>query len=161
MESSGASISVAEALNGVRERVVSVTGNFEQTVKAISKMLDKLQEGSINTNVQYSVLTARSGGSLMSQHVGIWCEVMESDVPGIIGKGGGNIKAISAESGAKLHIEDPVDGKCSIHIAGGLAQVHHAHSAIVEQIREPGASSPEEGKGKGKGKGKGNRAAPY
>jgi len=53
---------------------------------------------------------------------------------------------------------------CSIHISGGLAQVHHAHSAIVEQIRDPSASSPaDEGKGKtkGKGKGKGNRATPY
>lgn len=98
----------------------------------------------------------------MSQHVGLWMEIAESDVPGIIGKGGGNIKAISAESGAKLHIEDAVDGKCSIHISGGLAQVHHAHSAIVEQTRDP--SGPDEevkAKGKGKGKGKGSRASPY
>merc|ERR1719472_514919 len=109
MESSGASISVAEALNGVRERVVSVTGNFEQVVKMVSKMLDKLQEGSINTNVTYSVNgvpAGSSGKSLMSQQVDIWIEVAEAEVPGLIGKGGANIKAITAESGAKLHVDD-------------------------------------------------------
>merc|ERR1719353_2887864 len=162
MSATGASLSIAESNGIVRDRIVSVTGNFEQVVKMVSKMLDKLQEGSINTNVTYSVPTAKNGGSLMSQQVGIWIEVAESEVPGLIGKGGSNIKAVTAESGAKLHVDDAADGKCAIHIAGSLAQVHHAHSALVEQIRDPIiGGGQDEAKGKGKGKGKGARAAPY
>jgi polyribonucleotide nucleotidyltransferase len=98
----------------------------------------------------------------MSQQVGIWIEVAEAEVPGLIGKGGSNIKAITAESGAQLHVDDAADGKCSIHISGSLSQVHHAHSALVEQIREPiTGNEKEDTKGKGKGKGKGKRASPY
>jgi polyribonucleotide nucleotidyltransferase len=163
MQATGASLSIAESNGVVRDRIVSVTGNFEQVVKIISKMLDKLQEGSINTNVTYSVPTGKNGGSLMSQQVGIWIEVSEGEVPGLIGKGGSNIKAITAESGAKLHVDDATDGKCAIHIQGSLAQVHHAHSALVEQIRDPIiGNGQDDTKGKGKGKGKGStRASPY
>jgi len=140
MQATGASLSIAESNGITRDRVVSVTGNFEQVVKMVSKMLDKLQEGSINTNVTYSVNgvpAGSSGKSLMSQQVDIWIEVAEAEVPGLIGKGGANIKAITAESGAKLHVDDAEDGKCAIHLSGSLTQVHHAHTALIEQIRDP------------------------
>ena len=35
------------------------------------------------------------------------------------------LQAITAESGAKLHVDDAEDGKCAIHLSGSLTQARY------------------------------------
>lgn len=160
IEDSGAGIKISPQDNnyvGLNDRIVTVTGSFEEEMRAIDLILSKLTEDplylqSMNAPLSYSVGTAAYNSSYGLNGVGgrypsnkedrgnsLTIGVADEHIGVVVGRGGRNILEISQASGARIKISDRGDfmsgtSNRKVTITGSLRAIRAAEAMINQKV---------------------------
>jgi poly(rC)-binding protein 2/3/4 len=115
-ESSNARVVVSEHMQGVPERIVSVTGAVDEVAKAYAQVARNLNQGDLRGN---------SADAVESTPLTVRFLLPHSRMGAVIGKGGARIKEIQEESNARL--------------AATATPLPHSQDRILEMIGVPDA----------------------
>lgn len=152
IEDSGAGIKISPQDNnyiGLTDRVVTLTGSFEEQMRAIDLILSKLTEDSLylqsmNAPLSYPVGTAAYNANYGPNGIGarfpnnkedrgnsLTIGVADEHIGVVVGRGGRNILEISQASGARIKISDRGDfmsgtSNRKVTITGSLRSIRTA-----------------------------------
>jgi RNA-binding protein Nova len=166
-QATGVRMSIAEASQGVRERVISLVGTRDQVTDAIGMLLDKIQdEGAFSKEVNYNATAATPVAyayaappqaftppgyavprypftSLSDYECTVEFMVPDSTAGSFIGRGGNVMKRIQKESSARIRLLEKGNGNGyrSVILAGSVPSVHMAHAELMRILQESGGSS--------------------
>lgn len=160
IEDSGAGIKISPQDNnyiGLTDRVVTLTGSFEEQMRAIDLILSKLTEDSLylqsmNAPLSYPVGTAAYNANYGPNGVGarfpnnkedrgnsLTIGVADEHIGVVVGRGGRNILEISQASGARIKISDRGDfmsgtSNRKVTITGSLRSIRTAEAMINQKV---------------------------
>lgn len=160
IEDSQAGIKISPQDNnyiGLADRVVTLTGSFEEQMRAIDLILSKLTEDSLylqsmNAPLSYPVGTAAYNANYGPNGVGarypsnkedrgnsLTIGVADEYIGVVVGRGGRNILEISQASGARVKISDRGDfmsgtSNRKVTITGSLRAIRTAEAMINQKV---------------------------
>ncbi|KMS95599.1 hypothetical protein BVRB_006690 [Beta vulgaris subsp. vulgaris] len=160
IEDSGAGIKISPQDNnyiGLTDRVVTLTGSFEEQMRAIDLILSKLTEDSLylqsmNAPLSYPVGTAAYNANYGPNGIGarfpnnkedrgnsLTIGVADEHIGVVVGRGGRNILEISQASGARIKISDRGDfmsgtSNRKVTITGSLRSIRTAEAMINQKV---------------------------